>query len=166
MKSSYTVRDMCLIGVMAAVIFLLTVVPRVPIPLGYAHLGDGAIMLAGFYGGKKKGALASAIGSALADGLGGFAIWIIPTFIIKYMMGRTAYSNAPLLSFKTLLCFLGTAAWLVIGYTLAGALLYGSLATGLTSTPGLLYEAAINLVAAYAVGICLEKAGFQRLMNA
>ena len=39
-SSSFTVRELCLAAVMAAVVFLATFVPRIPIPLGYAHLGD------------------------------------------------------------------------------------------------------------------------------
>lgn len=163
--SSYSVRDICIIGVMAAIVFILTVVPRVPIPLGYAHLGDGAIMLAGFYGGKKKGALAAAIGSALSDALSGFPIWIIPTFIIKYFMGWSAASDAPFFSVKTGLHFLGTCAILIVGYTIAGAILYGGIEVGLTSTPGLCYEALINIVAAYAVGALLEKTPFGKMMK-
>ena len=39
-STSFTVRELCLAAVMAAVVFLATFVPRIPIPLGYAHLGD------------------------------------------------------------------------------------------------------------------------------
>ena len=77
MHIKFTPKDICLIAVLAAIVFVMTVVLRVPIPLGYAHLGDAAIMLAAYYGGKKNGALASALGSALSDFIGGYPIWII-----------------------------------------------------------------------------------------
>ena len=53
MHIKFTPKDICLIAVLAAIVFVMTVVPRVPIPLGYAHLGDAAIMLAAYYGERK-----------------------------------------------------------------------------------------------------------------
>ena len=38
------VRTICVTAVLAALIFVLTYVPKIPIPLGYAHLGDAAII--------------------------------------------------------------------------------------------------------------------------
>ena len=32
-------------AIMSAFVFLATFVPKIPIPLGYAHLGDAAIIL-------------------------------------------------------------------------------------------------------------------------
>lgn len=165
MHIKFTPKGICLIAVLAAIVFVMTVVPRVPIPLGYAHLGDAAIMLAAYYGGKKNGALASALGSALSDFIGGYPIWIIPTLIIKYMMGRCAAVDAPFFSWRTALGFFLSAVWLVVGYTLAGAVLYGSLAAGLTSTPGLIAEAVVNMAAAFGVGALLEKANFRKLIK-
>ena len=165
MHIKFTPKDICLIAVLAAIVFVMTVVPRVPIPLGYAHLGDAAIMLVAYYGGKKNGALASALGSALSDFIGGYPIWIIPTLIVKYMMGRCAAVDAPFFSWRTALGFFLSAVWLVVGYTLAGAVLYGSLAAGLTSTPGLIAEAVVNMAAAFGVGALLEKANFRKLIK-
>ena len=54
MHIKFTPKDICLIAVLAAIVFVMTVVPRVPIPLGYAHLGDAAIMLAAYYGEEKR----------------------------------------------------------------------------------------------------------------
>ena len=53
MQAKYSVKDICIVALFSAIIFVMTVVPSIPIPLGYAHLGDAAIMLAGYYGGKK-----------------------------------------------------------------------------------------------------------------
>ena len=74
MQAKYSVKDICIVALFSAIIFVMTVVPSIPIPLGYAHLGDAAIMLAGYYGGKKKGAIASALGSAMADFIGGYPL--------------------------------------------------------------------------------------------
>ena len=86
MNLKLSAKQLCLTGVMAALVFLMTFIPKVPIPLGYAHLGDGMIFIAAYIIGKKEGMIAAAIGSALADLIGGFPIWILPTFIIKLVM--------------------------------------------------------------------------------
>ena len=51
--------------------------------LGYVHLGDAFVLLSGILLGPVTGGLAAAIGSALADLINGYAIWIPGTFIIK-----------------------------------------------------------------------------------
>ena len=60
-------KEICVAGVMAAFVFIATFVPQIPIPLGYAHLGDGAIFLAVVLAGRRAGIFAGAFGSALAD---------------------------------------------------------------------------------------------------
>ena len=163
MSSVVSVRTLCRTAVMAALICILTMVPRIPIPLGYAHLGDAAIFLVVLFAGRKEGAMAASIGSAFADLLGGFPIWIVPTLLIKFGMAeilwRIAGEQTKLFTLKTFSGMFLSAAWMVLGYTLAGALLYGGLAVGLTSTPGLALEGGVNLLAAYAAGIVLERSG-------
>ena len=81
-----TTKDLCLTALFTAIVFVMTFVPKIPIPLGYAHLGDAAVLLAVVLLGRKQGAVAGAVGSALADLIGGFALWIVPTLLIKYIM--------------------------------------------------------------------------------
>ena len=160
----FKVRSLCITAVMAALICILTMIPRVPIPLGYAHLGDAAIFLIALYVGRREGAIAASIGSAMADLLGGFPIWILATLVIKYIMVEiiwlTADDSHRLLKFRTFLGLFLSAIWMVISYTLAGALLYGGLPAGLTMVPGLIAEGLVNLAAAYAAGLVLERSGF------
>ena len=152
-------------------ICIMTAVPRIPIPLGYAHLGDAFIVLAVLFAGRREGIWAAGIGSALADLLGGFPIWIVPTLIIKSVMAFLlakiacdAEGNCRVFSVRTLIGVLVCMAWMVFGYTIAGAVLYGGLAAGLSSTPGLAAKAVVNTVIAYAAGGLLEKAGFRRIL--
>ncbi len=155
-------RKICVTAVMAALIFIMTTVPQIPIPLGYAHLGDAAIFLVVLYVGRREGALAASIGSAMADFLGGFPIWIVPTLVIKYGMAeilwRVAAGKGSVQSWRAMGGMLLAGLWMAFGYTVAGAILYGGLSVGLTSTPGLLLEGGVNIFAAYAAGIVLERA--------
>ncbi len=162
-------RDICVAGVMAAFVFIATFVPQIPIPLGYAHLGDGAIFLAVFLTGRRTGVFAGAFGSALADLAGGFPVWIMPTIVIKAAMAeifyRVALAGNDVPGFSSLRVIGGMIAaclFMTAGYMLAGAFLYDSLALGFASVPGLLIKSAVNVVAAYLAGGALSRAGLPR----
>lgn len=82
-------KDVVVTGIMVALVFVLTFAIKVPVPFtrGYVHLGDSIIFIAAILFGWKVGALAGGLGAALADLVGGYAYWIIPTLIIKSVMG-------------------------------------------------------------------------------
>lgn len=133
---------------MSALVFVATFVPKVPIPLGYAHLGDAAIFLAVFVCGRKIGILSGVVGSALADLLGGFPIWIIPTIFIKAGMAEI-FSR--LREKNIFLGLIVASLFMTLGYTFAGAFLYESLAAGFSMTAGLLLKSAVNIFVAVTV---------------
>ncbi len=145
-------RALCLAGAAGALVFLMTSFSKVPIPLGYAHLGDAVIFLSALYLPRRAACGAAAVGSALADLVGGFPIWVIPTLFIKcgmaYIVGRMAKGERRPLTLPVAGSFILSSLWLTVGYTAAGALLYGSLFVGLSSAPGLLMEGAVNTIAA------------------
>ncbi|NLT95959.1 MAG: ECF transporter S component [Clostridia bacterium] len=76
-------------GLMIALVYVTTFSIKIPVPFtqGYIHAGDSMIFIAAILLGWKYGALAGGIGSALADILGGYANWALPTLIIKSIMG-------------------------------------------------------------------------------
>lgn len=83
--SDSRVSDLAITAVFAALAFVTTFYTKIPIPAtsGYVHLGDAIVILCGIFLGKKKGFLAAGIGSCLADLLGGYMIYVAPTFVIK-----------------------------------------------------------------------------------
>ena len=159
-------RQLCIAAVMGAFVFLMTIVPRVPIPLGYAHLGDAAIFLVVLFVGRREGILAGCLGSAFADLLGGFPLWIGPTLIIKYLMADTFWhialknANEPRGESRTAAGLVLACLVMSLGYTLFGALLYDSIVAGLSSAPGLLMEGAVNIVAFYIGRNALRRVAF------
>lgn len=147
-----TTKDLCLTALFTAIVFVMTFVPKIPIPLGYAHLGDAAVLLAVVLLGRKQGAIAGAVGSALADLIGGFAIWIVPTLVIKYIMAwifgiisQNHHNKFVINSGNLTAVFLGLV-WMVAAYTIFGAILYDSMEAGLSSTPGLALKALLNAI--------------------
>lgn len=157
MKEQFSVKQLCIIGVMSAIVFLMTFIPKVPIPLGYAHLGDGAIFIVAYLVGKKEGMFAAAIGSALADLIGGFPIWILPTFFIKLIMAYIFYQLKGNNTLKNTMAMVAAIIFMTIGYTLSGAVLYDSLEAGFASTPGLLTKGIVNIILAVIVISFVDK---------
>ena len=101
----------------------------------------------------------------LADLLSGYTQWIIPTLIIKGIMGLViamiAYREGEEIRMMRLRTFLGAAAGIVImiaGYTFAGCFLYGGMAAGFAQIPGLTTEGVIGLLLFYVIGFAFEKA--------
>ena len=76
-------------ALMTAFVFITTSLIKIPIPFtnGYIHAGDMSIFIAGILLGPLHAAFAAGVGSALADFLGGYAHWVLPTLIIKSFMG-------------------------------------------------------------------------------
>ena len=69
----------------AALACVATMSIRIPTPgtSGYIHPGDAIVILAGVFLGPGWGFLAGGIGSAMADLLGGYFVYVPITFVIK-----------------------------------------------------------------------------------
>lgn len=154
---------LCITALFMALTCIFTMVVQIPIPLGYAHLGNSVILFAVFYFDSKDGILAGSIGSALADMMTGFNQWILPTLIIKAALAVTAAGIGKknekwkLYSARTIIAVALSMTVMVIGYTISGALLYGGIAAGLASTPGLIVEGVVNIIAFYVFATAFSK---------
>lgn len=149
----------------AALVCIGTMAVQIPIPLGYMHLGNACILLMGAMFGPVTGTLAGGIGSAMADLLTGYTQWVLPTLLIKCVMGFAAgYSfredghGLQMASAKTFLAAVSATAVMVFGYTAAGAIMNGSVYTGLLQVPGLTVEGVLGIVLFYAAGAALQRA--------
>ena len=133
-KSQTNVLNLAMGGMMGALVFVATYLIKLPVSLtqGYIHLGDGFILLGAALLGSPA-IIAAALGSALADLLGGYTVYILPTFIIKGLVGAVAVwtlaKERPVwlrivgLTAAEAVMVLGyfLAEWLVLGYGWAAA---------------------------------------------
>ena len=115
----FTAKDLVLTALMTAIVFLATFVPHIPIPLGYAHLGDAAIFLFALLTPRRSVLFAACFGSALADFMSGFALWIVPTLVIKFVMAeivcRMAQARSGLWRIAAALAL--ASLWMAAAYT-------------------------------------------------
>ena len=113
-------------GLMAAIIAVATGFLKIPTAIGYYHVGDGFIFLSAALLGPY-GAIAAAIGSALADLMAGYLVYIPATFVIKGVMGLIAaygIKNNKSIG-RCILIFLISEIFMVGGYFAFESVLYG-----------------------------------------
>lgn len=86
-------RKIIFSALFSAIICVATFVVQIPIPAtgGYVNLGDCFVIISGYMLGGFYGAIASGLGSALADILAGYAQYAPATFIIKAAMAIVVY---------------------------------------------------------------------------
>jgi len=90
MKRDPKVKKLTTTALMAAVIFVVTYLIRIPMPIasgGYINVGDAAVFVAASLLGGPGGMIAAAVGSSLADLTAGYVIYILPTAAVKGLMG-------------------------------------------------------------------------------
>lgn len=133
-------RNIVIAGILIALTFVLTFAIKVPVPFtrGYVHLGDSIIFIASILFGWKVGALVGGLGSALADLVGGYAFWAIPTLIIKSIMGALVglisynYRKKYSLKNEIFIFSISVSVWIV--FMLSISLFLGNLIENLANT--------------------------------
>ena len=126
-------------GLFAALTALLTAVLHIPVGNGYVHCGDAVIYLAAAMLPLPYAAGAAAVGGALADVLSGYAVYALPTFIIKAMLAAvfSAVGGTQMLEKRRILAMILCGLVSVTGYWLTAVILYGGWAAQFIETvPG------------------------------
>lgn len=123
------VQRLALGGLMAALVCVATSFFKLPVPItqGYIHLGDAFVLVSAAILGPL-GVAAGAIGSMLADLLGGYFQYLLPTFVIKGVVALVAYTGlkASKPMWVEWLVLIIAEAVMVLGYFLAECLMYGA----------------------------------------
>lgn len=130
---------MIMISTFAALTFVLTRFTAIPIPgtQGYIHLGDTVIYITAVLFGGTPAALVGAIGGALSDATYS-AIWILPTLIIKGIMGFVCgkiSNHEKWNSFRNVFAMIISGIVMSILYSVATGIIYGNWITAFTNTP-------------------------------
>lgn len=159
-------KEIAFTALFATLCCIGTLLISIPIPggHGYFNVGDVFVLLSAWFLGGLYGPIASAVGSALADLFGGYAIYAPATFIIKGADAFVAYLVC--LFFKKLikkesldfipraLSAIAGEAVMVAGYFFYESLLYG-FAGAVLSIVGNLLQGACCLTLATALFACL-----------
>jgi uncharacterized membrane protein len=138
MSNSVDIRRMALIALMGALIFVLTAIPRIPVPAtgGYVHLGDAGITFAAYAFGPWVALFAGGMGTAMADMLG-FPQWALFSLLVHglqgFLMGMIVKKAVNV--WTVVLSVVAGAAIVVGGYFVAGTILQGAAVATLELIP-------------------------------
>lgn len=136
------IKKMTTTALFMALTCIATMIIKLPTPGtgGYVHLGDAFVILSGILLGPVYGAIAGGIGSALADLLGGYFIYVPITLTVKALMAlgvgfiyHHAAKNLHSAILKCLLCGIYATVLVAAGYLFFEFFIYGSAA--LASVP-------------------------------
>lgn len=163
-KKDTKVRRLTATAVSAAVVFVVTWLVKIPLPVSggaYLNFGDAAIFFCAFVLGGPWAAASAGIGSALADLVGGAPLYAVPTFVIKFLMGLTAgalnssqrfmpYLVSCVVGSAIMICGYAAFEWGAFGSALATAVLPFNLiqAVGSVLVAAVLFRAAHRLSSA------------------
>ena len=161
--NKFVIHRLVLTALFAALTCAATALLHIPSPIGgYFNLGDAVILIGAFLLGPVYGAIAGAVGAALADVLLSFVMYAPATFVIKFL---TALTAALLLRSMKKHRFSGAAIGAVAGELVmaAGYFLYewwlygvaGSAESLLTTN---LPQAAVSAAAAILLFFVLDRA--------
>ncbi len=125
-KKAHThLKYLILSALFAAMIYIMTAFVHIPTHQGYVHIGDGCVFLAACLLPAPYAMGAAAIGAGMSDYLSGYAIWVLPTMVIKAAMASVFVGNRrpDIICKRSLFCLIPASAICVGGYYLSGALL-------------------------------------------
>lgn len=166
------VKTLTYMALMAALALVATILIRIPVPAtqGYVHFGDTILILSVIILGKKNGAIAGALGEALADVLGGYAVFAPVTFVAKLLMGLLIGVALEMLlknknkNEKHFRFIAGGIAMVVVScaamvgsYYIAESVMYGSFVIPLVEIPANIVQFSVSAVLAGLVGTLLAK---------
>ena len=147
-KTKTQLLRLVMTGVLMALACVATMVIQIPSPThGYMNLGDCVVLLSGCLLGPVYGAVAGGVGSALADLLSGYAVYVPGTLVIKAVMAALAgilyRRSRKLLPVGAVLAELV----MIVGYWLYDGFLMGSLAGSAAGIPS-------NIIQGLFGGVC------------
>lgn len=147
--SPQVTKKMVYTALMTSLVFISTYAIQVPVPFtsGYIHPGDSMVFLSGLLLGPFFGAFAAGVGSAFADLLGGYTLWVIPTLIIKSLMGcvvgiislhaQSKLRNKLATTFGGVWILFTAISFLLINRSTEGSPLFNTTLTGLSEESGM-----------------------------
>lgn len=164
-QSKFSVKTLALTAMFAALVTAATAFIRIPAPTGYTHAGDSVIFLAACVLPAPFSFIAAGLGGALADLLSGYAVWAIPTALIKMMNVLPFFLVRIILSKKNkddrilripnLFALIPTSAITVGGYYVANLLLYDA-GAALAEVPFNIMQSIVGAVLFAALGAALD----------
>ncbi len=148
-----TTSKMVYAALLGALVFLGTQFLKVPLAIGYVHMGDCFVLLLGWVIGGPYAMIGAAIGAGLADLLSGYVMYMPFTMVIKAFMAWIAYKGYQKSAKKSYwMSAVMAEICMVLGYYMTDGFLYG-FAAALTGIPGNCFQGVIAVL----IGVLIMK---------
>ena len=152
-----------------AIIAITTSIIKIPLPTGgYIHIGDSVIYLASIILPFPLGIVAGGFGGALADGMAGYYIYIIPTLIVKMINSACFYlirsKSDKIITAKSIIALLLSSIVTILGYYIVSICLYG-VDGSLATIPGNTIQAMGSAVIFVILGIAFDKFKLNKMLT-
>lgn len=173
-KTKFTGKTLAVTAMFAALVTVTTAFIKIPAPLGYAHAGDSMVYLAACVLPAPFNFIAAGLGGALADLLSGYAVWSIPTAIIKSLnvlpfflirlLLQKNHKDNKIIRLPILLMVIPTTAITIGGYFIADWLLH-DVSVSIGEIPFNLVQSAVGAVLFIALGAALDSVKFKQKVH-
>lgn len=160
------IKLMCISGIFAALVFVVTAYLHIPTNNGYIHVGDGIIYIVACLLPWQYSVTVGACGALLADCLTGFAIWAPGSVIIKALTALLFSSKRKnIINIRNTLALLPAAVLCAGGYYLYESLIYGNYIAPLSGIPASLTQSIASSIVFIAVGTASDKINIKSRLN-
>ncbi len=162
-KKEIQLRYAVLAALFAAMIYVLTAFVHIPTQQGYIHIGDALICIAAALLPAPYAVCAAAIGAGMSDFLSGYAIWVLPTVIIKSATALMFTSkNEKMLCRRNWFASMSAMLICVGGYYIAGGILYGDFIAALADIPTNIIQTVASIALFVSTGAAMDKMQIKR----
>jgi uncharacterized membrane protein len=169
-ESKFKTKDLVISSLLISLVFIATKFINIRLPIsingGLVHLGNTMLFISAIVFGKRKGAIAGAFGMGIFDIVSGWVLWAPFTFIIRgvmgYIIGYISWGNNRNgnNNLYNIIAILISGVWMIIGYYLTEAILYGNWIAPITSMPGNVLQIAIGIIIGLPIAKVLKRYKF------
>ena len=157
------IKLICISAMLASLVFVATFLIKIPLAVGYVHIGDGIVFLASALLPAPYALIATAVGVSLADLCSGYVIYIPITALIRILTVLCFSRKKPMLSARNIIALLLGIIICAVGYYVFEAIfVYENAISALAGLPFNLAQSAVGallyLVLAKTAGKWLKKA--------
>lgn len=145
-----TVKEIVIGALGITLVFLATYLIKIPNGLqGYTNLGDGFILLFASFVNPFIAFFVGGVGSGLADVVGGYGVYFIPTLFIKgveaLLISYLVHKGKDRVRY---VAYIVGSCMMILGYFLADAWINQSFELGLIGIPGNVIQASLGILVA------------------
>ena len=162
-QSTVKIKNIVLAALFAAVIYVFTAFLHIPSHTGYTHVGDAFVYLAACFLPAPYAVGAGAVGAALADGLSGYAMWVLPSVVIKSLTALCFTGKASkILCKRNIFALIPSFVLCAGGYYLSEVIITQNWVAPLAGIPGYCIQVAMSAALFILLGLALDRMNFKK----